>query len=122
VTVGMVPAAFPLRVTARNVVLSVAEQEDIRRRVEHLRHYCPAMLQCHVTVDQSARHRIDRELRGVRIDLLVPGAEIVVARQPRRALQTALDNAFRSGRRRLEDYVRRRRGDTKTLRRRSRTP
>ncbi|MBI4642020.1 MAG: HPF/RaiA family ribosome-associated protein, partial [Candidatus Tectomicrobia bacterium] len=49
----------------------------------------------------------------VRIDLTVPGAELVVDRQEDADLYVAIRDAFHAARRRLEDYARRQRGTVK---------
>ena len=59
-------------------------------------------------------------LYEVRVDITVPGEEIVVTREPSphteyRDIHVALRDAFDSARRQLEDYVRRRRGAVKAL-------
>jgi ribosome-associated translation inhibitor RaiA len=46
-------------------------------------------------------------------DITVPGGELVVKRQADPELHTAIQRAFDAARRRLQDYVRRQRGDVK---------
>ena len=67
---------------------------------------------CHVVVAQPHRHHRAGRRYSVRIDLVVPGAEIVVNRDhhPDRDHDdpvVALHDAFHAARRRLEDHVRR---------------
>jgi len=74
---------------------------------------------CHVVIGQPHRHHRAGRLYSVRIDLLVPGAEIVVNRDhhldhAHEDVHVALRDAFRAARRRLEDHVRRMRGAEKT--------
>jgi cold shock CspA family protein/ribosome-associated translation inhibitor RaiA len=73
-----------------------------------------------VVVRLAGKHHQHGNLFEVRIDLTVPGEEIAVTRQPSehtayKDIHVALRDAFDSARRRLEDYVRRRRGFVKTL-------
>jgi cold shock CspA family protein len=49
----------------------------------------------------------------VRIDLIVPGDELVVDRQVDEDLYVAIRDAFHAARRKLEDYARRQRGAVK---------
>jgi|SRR5690242_13382098 ribosomal subunit interface protein len=104
----------PLQITVHNATLSPATERDVRRRVERLSRYYDRIISSRVTVDVAQRRRrTDAELYGVRIDVTVPGDEIVVNRQPRAPLETALDGAFQAMRRRLQDYARRQRGAVK---------
>ena len=105
---------LPLQITVHNATLSPAAEADIRRRVERLSRYYDRIMSSRVTVDvPQGRRRTDAQLYGVRIDVTVPGGEIVVNRQPRARLETALDGAFQAMRRRLQDYARRQRGSVK---------
>jgi len=71
-------------------------------------------MSCRVVVEPAGKHHQHGNLYEVRIDLTVPGEEIVVTREPSqhieyRDIQVALRDAFDSARRQLEDYVRRQR-------------
>lgn len=66
---------------------------------------------CHVVIAQPHRHHRQGRLYSVRVDLVVPGAEIVVNREHPRDhahgdVFVALRDAFRAAERRLEDHVR----------------
>jgi cold shock CspA family protein len=92
---------------------------------------------CRVVVELSSRHHKRGNLYHVRIDLTVPGGELVVKRQPslhssiqqtqeprvvkhlelkapHRELRQAIDDAFKTMGRRLQDYAHRQRQDVKT--------
>lgn len=73
---------------------------------------------CHVVVAQPHRHKREGRLFSVRIDMAVPGGEIVVNRDhhldhAHEDVFVALRDAFLAARRRLEDHVRRMRGGVK---------
>ena len=73
---------------------------------------------CHVVIAQPHRHHRQGGLYSVRVDLVVPGGEIVVNRDhhldhAHEDVYVALRDAFVAARRRLEDHVRRMRGATK---------
>jgi ribosome-associated translation inhibitor RaiA len=105
---------LPVQITMHNAELPAAAAADIEARAAHLAHYYPRIESCRVTIDvPQGRHRTDAARYAVRIDLQVPGDDIVVTRQPRRAFATALDEAFRAARRRLQDHARRLRGAVK---------
>lgn len=73
---------------------------------------------CHVVIAQPHRHHRRGSLYSVRIDMAVPGGEIVVNRDhhldhAHEDVYVALRDAFLAARRRLEDHARRIRGATK---------
>lgn len=74
---------------------------------------------CHVIIAQPHRHHREGRLYSVRIDLFVPGAEIVVNRDhhldhAHEDVLVALRDAFLVVRRLLEDHVHRMRGEEKS--------
>ena len=73
---------------------------------------------CHVVISQPHRHHQRGRLYSVRIDLFVPGAEIVVNRDhhldhAHEDVLVALRDAFLVARRLLEDHLHRLRGEEK---------
>jgi cold shock CspA family protein len=70
---------------------------------------------CHVVIGQPHRHHREGRLYSVRVDVRVPGGEIVVNREhpldhAHEDVHVAIRDAFAAARRRLEDHVRRLRG------------
>lgn len=103
-----------LQIVTHDIALAPNTEADIRRRVALLSHAYGRILGCRVRVDlPQHRRRVDAARYRVRIDLTVPGGELVVNQQPRQDLETALDGAFQAMRRRLQDYARRQRGAVK---------
>src|SRR5579871_4029251 len=110
----------PIQVTFRHMEHSEAIEALIRRKVARLVAFPNNIMGCRVVVEPDGKHHEYGNLYQVRIDITVPGEEIVVVRQPCqhtecRDISVALHDAFDSARRKLEDYVRRRRGYVKTL-------
>jgi len=73
---------------------------------------------CHVVIAQPHRHHRDGRLYSVRVDLMVPGTEIIVNRNhpadhAHEDVYVALRDSFDAARRRLEDHVRHLRGAVK---------
>ena len=73
---------------------------------------------CHVVIAQPHRHQRQGRLYSVRVELVVPGGEIVVNREHPRDhahedVFVALRDAFRAAERRLEDHVRQLQGAEK---------
>jgi len=99
------------RITLRGVPHSEALEARIRDKVRKLAELNPGLLGCRGLA--QIPHR--RESRGgqfiVRLDIAVPGAELVVNRDHHEDLHVALREAFRAARRRLQEHSRRLEGD-----------
>jgi cold shock CspA family protein/ribosome-associated translation inhibitor RaiA len=99
---------------------SEAIETLIRERAAKLDTFADHIMSCRVVVEPAGKHHEHGNLYEVRIDLTVPGEELVVTREPSahtksKDIHVALRDAFDSARRQLEDYVRRRRGSVKAL-------
>jgi cold shock CspA family protein len=99
---------------------SEAIEASVREKAAHLDVFADHIMGCRVVVQPASQHHKHGNLYEVRIDLTVPGEEIVVTREPSqhteyRDIHVALRDAFDAARRQLEDYVRRRRGAVKAL-------
>jgi cold shock CspA family protein/ribosome-associated translation inhibitor RaiA len=111
---------LPLQVSFRHMKHSEAIEALVREKAAKLDTFSDHIMSCRVVVEPVGKHHQHGNLYEVRIDLTVPDEEIVVTREPSqhteyRDIHVALRDAFDSARRKLEDYVRRRRGDVKTL-------
>jgi ribosomal subunit interface protein len=109
----------PLQVVFRNMQPSAALETKIRERADELEQFYPSIISCRVSVEEQHKHHHQGNLFHVRVDLRVPGAELVASREPgehhaHEDVYVAVRDAFDALRRQLEDHSRRRRGDTKT--------
>jgi ribosomal subunit interface protein len=104
---------LPLQITARNLDLSKVTREEIHKRAEKLDAYYDQIMHCRVIVEVPHRHHREGVLYNVRIDMTVPGAELVVKREPNEDLNVAIRDAFDAARRQLEDFARQHRGAVK---------
>jgi cold shock CspA family protein/ribosome-associated translation inhibitor RaiA len=102
-----------LQITARDVVLTPAEEQAIRDAAAHLETYWDRITSCRVLVEVPRRRGRTGRLYNIRIDLALPGGEVVIRRQPREALLTAVQEAFKAAERRVQDAARRLRRDVK---------
>jgi ribosomal subunit interface protein len=103
---------LPIRITFRDMTPSDAVELYVRDRAAKLDTFAGRLTGCHVSVEMPHRHqRTGREFR-VRIDLTVPGAELVV-NDSKDDVYAAIDAAFDHSGRKLEDWIRRQRGDVK---------
>lgn len=106
-----------LQITFRNVDASPAVEAKIRERARELEQFFDRIVSCRVVIEAPNRRR-HGDLYHIRIDLKVPGDEIVVKRDPpehhaHEDIYVAVRDSFDAVRRQLEDHVRRRRGDVK---------
>ena len=95
-----------------------AVREAALEHVARLEKTCDRITGCHVVIGQPHRHHREGRLYSVRVDLVVPGTEIVVNRNhpadhAHEDVYVALRDSFDAARRRLEDHVRHQRGAVK---------
>jgi ribosome-associated translation inhibitor RaiA len=127
---------LPVQITLRHVPFPDLIEPDVRRRAAKLDRYYDRIMSCRVLVERTHRHHVGGTHFHVRIDLGVPGGEVIVSRasslhgtaqdidQERERKQNEVDpvhkharvavrEAFDIARRRLQDYARRQRGSVK---------
>jgi ribosome-associated translation inhibitor RaiA len=127
---------LPVQITFRNMSPSEALDALVRERAAALETYYAGTMACRVLIEIPHRHHESGNRCHVRIDLTVPGDEIVVTREPNlhgtlKDLATsemskeaegqsihvhaavAVREAFDVARRQLQDYARRQRGAVK---------
>jgi cold shock CspA family protein/ribosome-associated translation inhibitor RaiA len=98
---------LPLQIVRHGVELSPAEEEAIREAAGKLESFWDQIISCRVLVDMPQRRGRTGRRYNVRIDLRVPGGELVIKRQPREQLLDAVQDAFQAAGRRVQDRVRR---------------
>lgn len=126
-----------VQVTFRNMAVSPALEQEVRARAAWLETFYSGLVGCRVLLEIPHRHRARGHQIHVRIELLLPGEEIVVSHEPtqhpslkdaqsesahketdlggaHKDAFVAIHGAFDVARRQLEDYARRQRGDVKT--------
>jgi ribosomal subunit interface protein len=103
----------PVQITLRDIGPSEALETHIREKVAKLEEFYPQITGCNVAVEMPARHKHQGKLFNVRIDVRVPGSELVVNRDLHEDVYVALRDAFDAAKRQLEEYGRKQRGDTK---------
>jgi len=104
---------IPMQITLRNVDQSEALETRIREKAKKLESFFEHIISCRVVVDMPHNHKHQGKAFNIRIDVGVPGREIVVNRDRHEDVYVALRDAFDATRRQLDDYVQRLRGDTK---------
>lgn len=104
----------PLEIREHAISLPEETKERIRLRAERLEKYFGRITGCRVIVEAPHRSQRKNAPYNVRIEISVPGKEIVVKRQPAVDVNAAIRDAFDAARRQLEDYTRKRRGQVKS--------
>jgi ribosome-associated translation inhibitor RaiA len=72
----------PVQITFRNLDTPPAAEAKVRERVEELEQFYDRITSCRVVVEAPNRHHREGRLYHIRVDLKVPGSEIVVKRDP----------------------------------------
>lgn len=104
----------PLQITVRNIEHSDALETRIRDKAQKLEEFCKHIMFCRVVVEAPHKHHHQGKQFNVRIEIGVPGNEIVVNGDHHEDVYVALRDAFNAAKRQLEDYARKIRGDVKT--------
>ncbi len=109
---------LPVQISFRGVLASESVEAYVRRRAAKLATFHGRVTGCHVVVESPHRHRRHGRHYRVRVELHVPGGELVASHLPdvdpsSEDVYAAIDAAFDQLGRELEDRVRRQRGDVK---------
>ncbi len=109
---------IPLQVTFRGFPHSEAMENRIREKVQKLERYYDKITSCRVMVERTHHKHHKGDLYHVRIDLTVPGKEIVISREHHdnhayEDAYVAIRDAFQAAARQLEEYARIQRGEVK---------
>lgn len=110
---------IPLQITFKNLDPSAAIEARIREKAENLERFAPHIMSCRVVVEAPHKHKHKGERYAVKIDMTLPGEELIADRHPdqhqaHEDVYVAIRDAFDAARRQLEDYVRKQRGKVKT--------
>ena len=121
---------IPLQISFRNMDPSPAVEERIRKKAAKLERFHDRIIGCTVVVEAPHRHHHKGKLYNVRVDISVPGKDVVVDRakpsdQAHEDVYVAIrdeapiltienPDAFDAAARRLEDEARKMRGNVKS--------
>lgn len=109
---------LPIQVTFRGIPQSDALDAYVRDRATKLETFAARITGCRVAIEAPHQSQQSGRPYRVRVDLTVPGGEIVVNNAPdedpkNQDAYAAIDQAFDQMGRRLQDHLRRQRGDVK---------
>ena len=110
---------IPLQISFRNMDPSPAVEWRIRKKAAKLERFNDRIIGCSVVVEAPHRHHHKGKLYSVRVDVSVPGKEVVVDRakpvdHANEDIYVAIRDAFNAAVRRLEDQARKMRGNVKS--------
>ena len=91
---------------------SPAMEAQVRHRVDELAQFSDRIVACKVALEATQRRQLHGKIYRIRIELVVPGGEIVVSQEPgmnhaHEDLSVAIRDAFAAARRQLQDRMRR---------------
>lgn len=104
---------IPLEITTRKVTLTPETEELIREKAKKLDTFHDGIIGCKVMVEVPHRSQRKGGDYNVRIDITVPGGELVVKREPDKELHVAIVGAFEAAERQLKSHASKQRGEVK---------
>lgn len=110
---------LPIEITFRQMEPSEALEAKIREKAHALEQFYDRIMSCHVVVEMNHKHHHQGNLFHVRIDLRVPGKELVVSREPNgnhahEDAHVAVRDAFEAMKRQIKSFARLQRREVKT--------
>ena len=103
----------PVEISTRNLDLTNGLEDLIRSKADKLKTFFDKIINCRIMVEVPHRSQRKGVSYNVRIDITVPGNELVVKREPSEDLHVAIVNAFDVAERRVKEFAERHRGDVK---------
>jgi ribosomal subunit interface protein len=105
---------IPINVTTRRVELPPALEALIRRKAGKLERHFDRIIRCDVVVEGPGDRHETGGPYDVRLDISVPGSDIVVNQRAAETLRGAIEAAFDAAERQVEEHSRKQRGEVKT--------
>lgn len=109
---------IPLELAYRHVESTPAIEAMIRERTERLERFAPRITSCRVMVEMPHRRQQKGNLYHIRIDITLPGGELIVDRHPlehsaHEDVAVAIAESFEQAETRLQRFVAMQRGDVR---------
>jgi ribosome-associated translation inhibitor RaiA len=101
-----------IRTTFRHLRRSAELERDVEARAAKLLTFDPRLIGCRVLLEVPHRRRRHGNPVHVRIELQLPGDDIVVSVEGEDGMPQGIHDAFDAARRRLEDEIRKTRDTT----------
>lgn len=106
---------LPLTITAQDITLPETIESTIREKAAKLERFYDRLIGCHVRIAGPGRHHRNGTPIDVRIDLSVPGNDLIVNHQAHEDLGIAIREAFAAARRRLDEHASLQREDRRVV-------
>jgi cold shock CspA family protein/ribosome-associated translation inhibitor RaiA len=108
-----------LEITFRGIEKTESIESLIRKKAAKLEQVCSDLISCRIAIERPQQHQRAGNPFRIRIDMGVPGRELVVTRESSKGdlhdpLSKVLGDAFDAARRKLREYAKRRQGEVKT--------
>ena len=108
----------PLQITFRGIPQSDSIKAAIEEKAKKLDQFYEKIMACRVMVEAPHSHHQHGRLYHIRIDITVPGGELVANRSPDKHqahedIYVAIRDAFDAAKRQLQSYNRRQKGKVK---------
>lgn len=103
-----------VQIVVRDMPNSPALEDHIRKKAQKLTHFYDRINSCRIVIEVPQKHKRQGKLFSVRIDITVPGRELVVNRKLDEDVYVAIRDAFSALLRQLDSYACKRRGQVKT--------
>lgn len=104
---------LPIQITVRDIENTPALEANIRKRAEKLERFYDRISSCRVVVELPQKHKRQGKIFNLRIDITVPGKELI-ARKQNEDVYVAIRDAFDAIVRQLDDHSCKRKGQVKT--------
>ncbi len=101
------------QITIRDIPNSDALETHIQEKAQKLTQFHQHINSCRVVVEMPQKHKHQGKLFNVKVDLSVPGKELVVTHKKNEDVYIAIRDAFHALARQLESYAQRKRGHVK---------
>ena len=104
---------LPLDITFRNLDSSPSLTADIQEKADKLELFYGDIIRCNVVLEAQHKHHHKGNLYHCRIEISVPGEDIVVSRSPQdnhshEDAYVAIRDAFNAAKRQLESFAEKR--------------
>ena len=97
----------PMQITLRGIPHSGALERYVGEQARRLDRICDRILTCHVVAESLHRHRQEGAQFVVRLNITLPGTEVVVNREHGEDVYIAVRAAFEAAGLQLKDHMRR---------------
>lgn len=105
---------IPLEISTRDVTLSPPIEAELRKRADKLERHYNRVTSCRIALERpTGNHHHDGGPYRVRVDITLPGSELVADKQAEEIF-IAIRDAFDAAERQVEDFVDRRRDFVRT--------